>query len=349
MINKYGKDIENIEDCDMKYYIKSLKVIEEIEDIDILRQMFEQCDIAKLDRVKAERELKTAYLKPYLEDLYVPKDEDRQKEGSNIFEAGTDFKMIITAVGAYSGVNPKNYMKDWNRPAIGTQHFCTSYIRNDMIGTAPIRNICYGFAEMREDALMLSGPDDIYSDQNNMVSSSLVNERYYTPDMQVNNTKRFNEMDFRRIQGGEKKRPDYIVVFRKRGKIDFIREMIEAQKASKQWGEMPIVVVDIDKCLESERAKVDEMLAQYAENPNPQLAKEIKQKVGNNRVTDKTFCEDIKLELARLKIDEEKEETQSEDIQENIETMETNGVVTEEQLAQIYETVPAQERRERNE
>ena len=45
--------------------------------------------------------------------------------------------------------------------------------------------------------------------------SEVDNERYLAPDNQIRNTVRFNEMDFRRVQGGEKKQPDYIVVFKK--------------------------------------------------------------------------------------------------------------------------------------
>lgn len=54
------------------------------------------------------------------------------------------------------------------------------------------------------------------------------------------------EMDYRRIQGGVKKQPDYIVAFKRNGKIANIEEII---KASKNWeGNLPIVIVDVDEC-----------------------------------------------------------------------------------------------------
>lgn len=59
-------------------------------------------------------------------------------------------------------------------------------------------------------------------------------------------------MDFRRIQEGKKKQPDYIVVFRKHGKIPNIDK---AEKASKDFEGLPIVVIDVDECLASERKK----------------------------------------------------------------------------------------------
>ncbi len=299
MINKYGEDIENIDDCDVKDYIRSIKLISEIDDASLLQQIFEQCDSAELDKVLAERELKTAYFEKYIEDLYVvPQKEDGKTVTDNIYEVGTDFKMIITAVGAYSGINTEDYKEDWNRPAIASQHFCASYIRNDMIGTAPIRTICYGFSEMKEDALMLSGTGDMHSSNTGFVSTAWGGEKYYTPNEQVERTEYYNEMDFRRIQGGKKLQPSYIVVFRRDGEI---ANMDEALKAQKHWGGLPIVIVDVDACLEEERRKVNEMLELYDEQPSEELAKQIVQKVRNNRVTSNVFCSDIDGKIDELR------------------------------------------------
>lgn len=61
-------------------------------------------------------------------------------------------------------------------------------------------------------------------------------------------------MDFRRIQGNTKKQPDYIVAFKQDGKIDNIDKILQAID---DWeGTLPIVIVDVDKCLESERGKI---------------------------------------------------------------------------------------------
>ena len=226
-----------------------------------------------------------------------------------IYSAGTDFKMIITAVGAYSGINPENYKEDWNRPAIASQQVCTSYIRNDMLGTAGIRNICYGFSNLKPDSLMLSGARDIYSSWGDslVVEAERDNaEKYYTPDEQINHTEYYNEMNFRRVQDGQKMQPDYIVVFKENGEM---LNFEEAQKASEQWGNMPIVVVDKDACLEAEKQKVNNMLAEYENNPTPELAKQINQKVRNNRVTNEDFAVDLEEKLPKI---EEKTENRSE-------------------------------------
>lgn len=101
----------------------------------------------------------------------------------------------------------------------------------------------------------------------------------------------YNELDFSRQQNGEKKQPDYILVFKKDGQI---LNLDEAKKAQLDWdGKLPIVVVDVDRCLETEKAKVEKLKRQYEETPTEQLAKQIRQKVRNNRVTYSKFCPEI--------------------------------------------------------
>ena len=328
----------NIDEKRKEKLIKYAKILQDADRLDMLRYDIEnpktqRFDVARLndlnntELISAVIELNT---KESITNGYLQVKDD--KVGlSNVIEAGTDFKILMTAVGAFSGINPENYKEDWNRPALASQHFCASYIRNDMIGTAPIKNICYGFSSMKDDALVLSGSRDIYSSRTGFNSTAKHDEKYYTPDEQINNTRKYNEMDYRRIQGGEKKQPDYILVFRENGSIP---NMKEAQKASKQWGGMPIVVVDIDACLESERAKVDEMLINYKENPTSELAKDIIQKVRNNRVTEASFCEELEEQLKRIK--------ENTDIEQGDGTKKQNVKI--ENLRELYGNVSAEDR-----
>lgn len=302
IIDKYGEDIISIDDGEEKDFVIALKEIMDIEDQEILMQIYNECEgVGLVDKTLVERNLKTAYGKKFNDGLYETKFEDiieddlpEELKGLNVYDAGIDFKMIITSIAAYIESKPQNFEKDWNRPAIGSQHFCASYIRNDMLGTPPVRHLCYGFTQMKEDSLMLSGPKNIFSSEKGVfVSEARADERYYSPDKQINETIMHNEMDFRRTQGGTKKQPDYIVAFKRNGKIDNIEEILQA---TKDWGgELPIVIVDVDRCLAAERGKVDDMLMQYSSKKTPQLAREILQKVRNNRVTDKSFGEDIQL------------------------------------------------------
>lgn len=200
---------------------------------------------------------------------------------------------------------------------------------------------------MEDDSLALSGASDIYSSgsQNGFVSNAMRNEKYYSPENQINNTTKYNEMDFYRFQKGERKQPDYIVVFREDGKIP---NMEEAKKAQNQWGKLPIVIIDKDKCLEGERQKVEEMITRY-EAGEKSLAGEIYQKIRNNRVTKNTFCEDIDIE--KLKKQEEfeiqKENLEKQD-EENLEIQNKNDEleINEEDLKENYKLITPKERRE---
>jgi len=226
LLERFGEDIDNIENEDLKDYIHCLEAIGNIEDEATLKTIFEECDFLQTDKISVERALKTEYTKLFNKDLYTPKPEDLVEGYTNVYNAGTDFKMIITAVGAYCENNDQDYRESWNRPAIATQHFCTSYIRNDMIGTAEVQSICYGFSEMKEDSLMLSSNHDIYSNQDGefVTRAYYEGEKYYSPENQINNKQRYNEMDFRRVQDGEKKQPDYILLFRENGEIANMEE-----------------------------------------------------------------------------------------------------------------------------
>ena len=157
---------------------------------------------------------------------------------------------------------------------------------------------------MSNDSLVLSGANDIGSSSGwNGFVSHAYKEQYYSPDNQINNTTGYNEMDFYRIQDGKKKQPDYIIVFRQDGEIKFLDE---AKKAQEQWGGLPIVVIDKDKCIESERQKVLEMKKHYDEG-DKSYAKQLYQKVKNNRNTKHSFCSGIDIEMLKEEFEVKKE------------------------------------------
>ena len=210
LLRRYEQGIDSLPESEAKNFIKSIQMLVNCQSGEILEQIYNECEeTVFIDKVGIEKALKKEYAKLYNEGLF--KIENAVPIGENMYSAGTDFKMIITSLEPYSGEKRQsNYKNDWNRPKISTPHLCASYIREDMMGTALICDICYGFDCMREDSLVLSGPKDIYSSKNSMVSicrgygDRSSDEMYFIPDEQINHTRSYNEMDFRRIQGGEK-------------------------------------------------------------------------------------------------------------------------------------------------
>lgn len=160
ILTKYSTDIKAISDENLKDYVKSLQIIYNSNDAALLEKIYAEVKTVELvNQIGIEKELKTEYGK-LLNDglLKIDGDLNQLSElGSNIYDAGTDFKIIMTSVGAFveQKKNRTNYYEDWNRADIACQHMCTSYIRDDMMGTAPINNICYGFSEMAEGSLIM--------------------------------------------------------------------------------------------------------------------------------------------------------------------------------------------------
>ena len=294
IISRFGEDIGEIEDEDLKSYVRSLQEILSVEDEETLGEIFRKVnEIDGINSVLVERKLKNAYWKLYQKDLFRLEEAKRikQEEGVTLYSAGIDFRIILTSIGSYRMDNSaiKNYKEDWNRNDNSTQHFCASYIRNDMLGHLIGPHIYFGFEQLEDDTLMLSGPTDIKSSVHAFETISLY-EKYLSPTNQIIRTEDYNEMDFRRVQGGKKKQPDYIVVFRENDKIDNIEEAI---KASKDFSGLPIVVIDVDECLASEREKVKGLLEQYRKTGDSKIKEAIEEKLRNNRVTDVSFCSDM--------------------------------------------------------
>lgn len=267
--------------------------------------------------------------------------------GINIHDAGTDFKMIVTSVSPYVSGNFRkdNYEKDWNRSEVGVQHLCSCYIRSDMLGIPKINHLCYGFSEMAEDSLEMIGAHDMGSNQEKKLTSIGSENEYVTPDELINTTTNdtrglndYNELDFKRFQNGEKKQPDYIVAFMVNGVIDNLDRI---EQAVNDWGQqLPIVIIDVDDCLEAQKKQLAEMYGQFNESKSPQIARKIIQKERNNRVTTKRFRGSLSQE--KITVNEEIKKWLEEHEQEKTERHE----VDMNQLRENNEGVTAQERKE---
>lgn len=295
LLGKYFDEIDLIRNEDTNNivdYMYALNKILNTNDEELLDKMINDSELGRITiNVKEiENDLKIQYTKSYNQELTqvdsLEKIEFENFEDYDVRYTGTDFNIMITSVLAYSANVSDNFYVDWNRNTLDSQGFCCSYIRNDMLGTAPIPNFCYGFNSMSEDSLLVSGPKDIFSLSNNLNTYTLNNfEKYYLPESQINNTINFNEMVYQRFQNDERKQPDYIMVFLENGKInDKVQSKIKkAVNEYRETGiELPIVLIDKDECERSERAKIDSMIDEYRNRNDEELLLKIKQKIRNN-------------------------------------------------------------------
>lgn len=300
ILEKFGEDIDKIKfedkDIDLKYYIESLKNISKIDDEKVLDMLISDNSIGslKINSISIERTLKSIYAREFNKGLVKAKVlqdiEQNGLEGYNVKVAGTELEMIITSVAPFYENSPENYCSDWNRETLSSQGFCCSYIRNDMLGTAEIPHFCYGFEEMEDDSLMLSGAKDINSKTNKLKPTSWDEaEKYYSPDNQINNTSKvcsYNEMVYKRTQNGERKQPSYIVLFKSDEKINN-GQLKKAKKAvddyKKEGIDLPIVIINKDEIAESEKNKIDSKVEEYITTRDVKQLEQIKQKISNNK------------------------------------------------------------------
>lgn len=290
---KFHNYANNIKDKNARRIVNELINIKNSTDAEQLLKIYNNGNRAKYtDLYEIDAIVRSEVTREFNSDLLNTSNLEELEP--NVYKAGTDFNIIITSVGAFSDKENKeqeNYRESWNRPKIKTSHLCASYIRNDMLGIAPLSNVCYGFRDMEQSSLVQMNNSDISSSswKTQIGVSSDGKNQYYSPSELIDTTKTYNEIDYLRIQNGKKKQPDYLIFFRRDGKYEMTEDekiiWENTKKASKDFGDLPIVVIDIEECLEAERAKVQELLKSYDNEPSLQNIENLYHSIKNNRVT----------------------------------------------------------------
>lgn len=302
LLDIYGADVDNLKitDENKSYieYIKSLQIIEETGDIELLKKIYEKSETITLDNIydveMIEEGLKNAYLETYNEKLYQPKEKDLlqtiEENGQEIpiYDAGTEFSMSVSSISAYvRETELDSYKEDWNRPKTASQGFCTSYVRNDMLATATISNVLYGFINYDEGTLMKAGREPLGSDASKFkIEANFV--KFLSEDEMINYTNQLNELLFNRNNAkGERKQPDYIVFIKERQEVSgYVWE--NTKKAAAEFG-IPIVIIDKEKCAKSEEQKISSMLDEFIKKGDNELLQKACQKFSNNKEGNSTY------------------------------------------------------------
>ena len=201
--------------------------------------------------------------------------------------------IIHSRIGIRNSGGSKNYYDDWyrNKNSQGFADYFCAYIRNDMITGAGIEdNVVYGFSSLSPRSFCGSSQADLGTTLNSIESCS-------SPEYIINNTGNagrgvimaspYNEIDYKYFSDGKRQQPSYIVVFRINGELTNWKKAINAQQDWK--GKLPIVIVDVNKCIESEKQKVEEMKKEYEKTKSPILARQIYNKIRNNQHTIKSY------------------------------------------------------------
>ena len=305
LLNFYGTDIENLKSDNYKTqvckkFIKSISYILNETNINVLTDLYNM-DMAlekiSINTIMIEQELQSAYMREYNEVLFNPLEDGKiiKKDGIITYiDAGVDFNILMTSVAAYYMKKIDDYKTSWSN----TIDFCGSFIRNDMLGTAQIPNVCFGFSSMDESSLLFSDPSNISSKARFFnTRAGNKNITFCTPDSQINQRGEdfakgkeksylYNEMVFKKKNNDNIKQPDYILVFKEN---EIINNLDEAIKASNDFGGIPIVIIDKEKCAISELNKIKELIIKYNETKEEEYLYQIKIKVQNNMVSNEYF------------------------------------------------------------
>lgn len=261
-----------------------------------------------------EKELQKAFAKDYNNKIYKPINLENIIDGVNIYDAGTNFKMLVTAIGSYQKEfkNQENYSAYWNSPYIMSHSNSCSLISNNNLAMAPIKNIVLGFNNMNSNMLLLCNSYDMNTTDisKNFDISTSENKCFMTAENLIKNTRNeYNELVYERRDLDEypihyKKNPSYIVFFEDYENIDDLiknekkeneRNILLENKLIKkmQWDEslkaakdfnIPIVKINKEKCAKNELNKILNNLDKYKNTFDSQLIENIIIEFENNRI-----------------------------------------------------------------
>jgi hypothetical protein len=207
----------------------SLQLLSETNDSDKLLNL---CDILETSGFEQnltymttfESSMREEYAKQINEVLLSTEKLPKKKIGNAIvYDAGTDFKMLVTAVGSYQNITRVgNYREYWNSPQIRSHGNCCSLISNSNLATARQTSVVFGFKDMPTESLLAGNLRDANSTPHNMnydINYHNKTQNYYSPTELINHTRDYyNELNYERMDTSKKgkyfkKNPDYIVFF----------------------------------------------------------------------------------------------------------------------------------------
>lgn len=227
-----------------------------------------------------------------------------EDDGILIYDAGTNFKICMTAVGAYQDnfSDKENYSTYWNSKKIMAHTSSCSLIANNNLTTAKISNICLGFSNFEEEMFYGGSNKDMASDNQYHVMAPQLVSTLSNPEEFINSTRgQYNELVYERRDLGNgkfyKKNPDFIVFFEEFDDLDNIdmenpevksilndekRKWQESLKAAKNFG-VPIVKIKRERCAKAESEKIEQCFQEYLQTHDTSLLSSIITNFENNR------------------------------------------------------------------
>ena len=193
----------------IKTYTTIINILNE-QDPNILLKVYdefsktEELQFDFMQSIVLGQDLKTVFAHELTKETFKTENNDFMMVGDvPVYDAGTDFRMIVTALGAYQADfgNKDNYSNYWNSSKIRSHGNCCSLIANNNMSMAKVRNVILGFSSMDDQMLMAAGTSDLSSsdDSQDLFMDYKLSGNYMSPNDMINNTRSdYNELVFER-------------------------------------------------------------------------------------------------------------------------------------------------------
>ena len=345
-LKTYGINVKTATNICKKYNIKGIPITQ--ENVDLFEMYKAMLDIVGEDNpdvlidtynqfssqmsphpnfmrtITFENSMRKVFAQTLNSSVYKCTDSYTINDGVKIFDAGTDFKMIVTAIGAYQGDFPdqENYFDYWNSPTIRSHGNCCSLIGNNNLSMATPKNIILGFSTMDDNMLLLSGCKDLNSTTSSRNFNIASEESFGTnpddpyiefsnPDILIDNTRGdYNELVYERRDLSSnplfyKKNPDYIVFIEEYENIDdyfeeykdnpdalaYLNEQKKSQEHQLEQSlkaakdfNIPIVRINRETCAKQAIFEIEQLLSEFENTLNPEYLERMICQFENNRV-----------------------------------------------------------------
>ncbi len=223
--------------------------------------------------------------------------------GINVYDSGKQFYSIVKTLGAFSedGNGQINYYEEWNNDRYRSHINAVSLIRNDNLAFAEQdgeSHIKLGFYGFDETMFLGGGNTDINSIPSSRDMSAKIYSKLSLPSKFIDRTREWhNELDYERrnsnLQNQHfKKNPDFIILDQEcedlsQLSIEDYKKFEEYKnntfKAAKEFGNLPILVINREKIAQNENTLIRKMMDDYKISHDMKLLKNIIIKFNNNR------------------------------------------------------------------
>lgn len=290
LIIKYKEGLELNASFDAKI-LELLEIIDSLSSVDAIKDAYKTLVTYDLFKSKSFDEIDSHLKREVTGDTFIGDKpiEAREKKGSieeylNLYgaevivpTAGSPINVLVHVVGAYGTTPDKDSIYDsWNTSQReNVSGICTSLITNKYVSTAPIPkdSIILGFKDVACDEVLMCAPYDIYSRSARLTPDSLRSQNYIDsnnmPDHCRGAAGDYSEVVISRYCNGQKRQPDYVVLF------DYQWNNAGLSASIAKQFDIPVLYIDTRALFQENYADLSEKIENLTNEPNLELAKDI--------------------------------------------------------------------------